>query len=68
MGRGLTTSVLVALVLTGCGKDEAPAPATESRSPPILTESAEPAEPALDPVTGLKMAADWEIVRANCTA
>jgi mono/diheme cytochrome c family protein len=25
-------------------------------------------EPQLDPLTGLKMAGDWEVVRNNCTA
>ena len=46
--------------------------ACSNEAPPIDAEVApEPAaatEPALDPVTGLKMAGDWEIVRANCVA
>ena len=41
------------------------APPTEVE---VVPEPAASTEPALDPVTGLKMTGDWEIVRANCVA
>ena len=50
------------LLVSACSKE---APPTE---PEVAPEPATIAKPALDPVTGLKMAGDWEIVRANCVA
>ena len=49
------------LLAAGCSRDEAP-PAT-----PEPVQETTPAEIQLDPVTGLKMAENWELVRANCT-
>jgi hypothetical protein len=34
----------------------------------LLLGSAHAAEPEKDPLTGLKMAGDWEVVRNNCIA
>jgi cytochrome c5 len=64
MRYALPTTLLFVLLLTACGKEEAPAANEPAPSP----EPAASAEPAVDPVTGLKMAENWEIVRANCTA
>jgi len=60
----LPTTVAFALFLAACGQEQAPAPAATTPTP----EPAATAEPENDPVTGLKMAENWEIVRANCTA
>ena len=64
--RTLLALALV-LLLAACGKDEpAAVPAEpETASEPAVTQ---PAEPELDPATGLKMAGDWQLVRANCVA
>ena len=56
--------ILVALVmLVGCSKEE-PADDTLDSAPeePVI------ARVEIDPVTGLKMAGDWQLVRGNCTA
>ncbi len=50
-----------AALLGACSKEE-PAPPAPAAKPEVVV-----AEPELDPVTGLIMAQDWEIVRANCT-
>ncbi len=52
------------LLLGACSKEE-PMP-----EPPVAApvQSEAVTEPAIDPVTGLIMAEDWEIVRANCIA
>ena len=50
------------LLVSACSK-EAPPPEPATEPEPVAA-----AEPALDPVTGLKMIGDWETVRANCTA
>ena len=50
-----------AALLGACSKEE-PAPPAPATKPEVVV-----AEPELDPVTGLIMAQDWEIVRANCT-
>jgi predicted small lipoprotein YifL len=55
------------LLLAACGQ-EGPATAgsaPEAASEPDVTASA---EPELDPMSGLKMTGDWQIVRANCVA
>ena len=51
-----------ALLFSGCSKQE-PAPDPVAGPEPVVAS-----EPELDPVTGLKMTGDWEIVRASCTA
>jgi len=50
------------LLVSACSKEAPPTDAAVAPEPAATTE------PALDPVTGLKMAGDWEIVRANCVA
>ena len=61
-GASIAGMLAVALLLSACSKQEpAPAPVAE---PETLVRT----EPEFDPVTGLKMTGDWEIVRANCTA
>ncbi len=55
-------AVLVcSLLAAGCGREEAP------DSAPVPVADVPLAEIQLDPVTGLKMAENWELVRANCT-
>ncbi len=66
MTRPLFMAVALAATLFGgaCSKNEPvpeAQPAAESRRERVA------AEPALDPTTGLIMAQNWEIVRANCT-
>lgn len=67
MGTLLKSFCCLALIvlLASCGREPASEPAdmTESPAPPVAA-----AEPAIDPVTGLKMSGDWELVRANCTS
>ena len=62
MQRTAAIAMLAALALAACSKETPPAEPAAGPEPVVA------AEPALDPVTGLKMAGDWEIVRANCTA
>jgi cytochrome c5 len=50
------------LLVSACSKEAPPT------NPEVAPEPAAIAKPARDPVTGLKMAGDWEIVRANCVA
>ena len=50
------------LAVSACSKEAPPAEPAVEPEPVVATE------PALDPVTGLKMTGDWEIVRANCVA
>ena len=54
MRRTMTTALVCALLLAGCGKEAPPEPDAS-------------AEPGLDPVSGLKMTGDWELVRASCS-
>ena len=61
MRRSLASLAVAALFLAGCAQEEAPADA------PPPTEPVAAAEPELDPISGLKMTGDWQIVRANCT-
>jgi hypothetical protein len=55
--------VLLSMVLpVACTKE--PVQAVPGPAPaPVVA-----AEPDIDPVTGFKMAGDWELVRGNCTA
>ena len=52
---------LAACIVQGCSEERA----AETPAPPAPVAAA---EPAIDPVTGLRMATDWELVRANCVA
>ena len=54
-------AMAAALLLGACGQEEPPA--EQSEPAPAVAEPA--AEHELDPATGLKMAGDWEIVRAT---
>ncbi len=71
MRRLPATGILLALLLAACGGSEPPA-AVESAAPapdPAVSAEPDPAvttEPEIDPLTGLKMTGDWEVVRANC--
>ena len=62
MQRAAAIVTLALLGLAACSRETPPAERAADPEPAVA------AEPALDPVTGLKMAGDWEIVRANCTA
>lgn len=55
-------ATVTVLLVSACSK-EPPAPEPVAEPDPVAA-----AEPALDPLTGLKMTGDWEIVRANCIA
>jgi cytochrome c5 len=62
MQRALLIAAALLVFGSGCSREAAP-PEPEVTPKPVAT-----AEPELDPVSGLKMTGDWEIVRANCTA
>ena len=62
LGAHIASMFAAALLFSACSKQEsAPEPVAEPE--PVVAS-----EPKLDPVTGLKMTGDWEIVRASCTA
>lgn len=60
----IAVAVAATLSVGACSKEE-------SDSDPVPTTVAQPQElvavPVLDPATGLIVAQDWELVRANCT-
>ena len=62
MQRAAAIATMAVLSLAACSQETPPA------EPAIDPEPVAATEPAPDPVTGLKIAGDWEIVRANCTA
>lgn len=62
MRFALAATLLGALILVACAQ-EAPPP-----RPQATSETARAVEPQIDPVSGLKMAENWELVRAACTA
>jgi hypothetical protein len=64
MRYALPTLLLLSLLLGACGKDQPAAPV----EPVASAQSGTTAEPQLDPVSGLKMTGDWQIVRSACTA
>jgi hypothetical protein len=55
---------VITLLFSGCSKQESVPDAKPVAEPEAVIGS----EPEMDPVTGLKMTGDWEIVRASCTA
>ena len=65
MRRLPATGILLALLLAACGGSEPPAAVEPAPSAPA-PDPAVTTEPDVDPVTGLKMTGDWEVVRANC--
>ena len=60
----IAAALAATALLVGCSKEE---PSPEPAETPVVQAEIADAEPALDPTTGLIMAEDWEIVRANCT-
>ncbi len=54
---------LALVLLIGCSEQEAADDTPDSAAEKVVTAQAE-----IDPVTGLKMTGDWELVRGNCTA
>ena len=56
-------AIVALLALTASGTGVLPAAAAETPPAPAGAQST---SPGLDPVTGLKMTGDWEVVRANC--
>jgi len=62
MRRAVAIASIAALAASACSQEAPPAAPVVEADPVVATEA------ALDPVTGLKMTGDWEIVRANCTA
>ena len=62
MRRAVVIVTVAMLAVSACSKEAPPAEPAVEPEPVVATE------PALDPVTGLKMTGDWEIVRANCVA
>ena len=55
----VAVALVCAALVWSCGRDAPPAPA----EPAAVVA----AEPALDPVSGLRMTGDWELVRATCS-
>lgn len=64
MRYALALVLVPGLLLGACGR-EAPPPAAETVA---ADATAAMAEPELDPISGLKMTGDWQIVRSACTA
>ena len=64
MRYALASLLLPGLLLGACSRDDQPAP-TESAPTDVPVAVA---EPELDPISGLKMTGDWQIVRSACTA
>lgn len=64
MRRAAAIVFATALCAAGCAREEPPPAAPVEPEP----QAAATAEPALDPVSGLKMTGDWVLVRASCTA
>jgi hypothetical protein len=58
------TLALLSLSLGACGRDEQPA-AVESKP---TVDAVAAVEPGIDPVSGLIMTGDWQLVRGACTA
>ena len=56
--------LVITLLFSGCSKQES----VPDSKPVAEPEAVIVSEPEMDPVTGLKMTGDWEIVRASCTA
>jgi cytochrome c5 len=56
----LASFALVVFLLSGCAQEDKPV--DQPAAAPVVD-----GEPELDPVSGLKMTGDWQIVRASCT-
>ena len=65
-GGNFAGMLAAALLISACSKQESVSEATPDPAP--KPQAAIESEPELDPLTGLKMTGDWEVVRANCTA
>ena len=64
LGASIASLLAAALLFSGCSKQES----VPGSKPVAEPEAVAVSEPEIDPVTGLKMTGDWEIVRASCTA
>ena len=64
MRYAFASILLIGLLLGACSRDDQPAPA----APAPTDAPVAMAEPELDPISGLKMTGDWQIVRSACTA
>jgi cytochrome c5 len=64
MRNALAILALLCLLLGACGRDEPAAPA----EPAPTADTVAGTEPGIDPVSGLRMTGDWQIVRSACTA
>ena len=62
----IAATLLLYLLVAACGKDvpEPVEPQTAEPAPEVATVET----PEIDPLSGLKMAGVWELVRANCIA
>jgi hypothetical protein len=58
-------AIVSLLVLAACSENEPPAAVKAEAVAPTPAATAA-TSPELDPLTGLKMTGDWEVVRANC--
>ena len=58
----LATVALLSLLLGACDRDERAAPVESAPAADAAME------PEIDPVSGLKMTGDWQLVRGACTA
>jgi len=69
MRRALvTSSIACILFLAACAQDEAPPAVEAEASAAPAAAPVERPEPPIDPDSGLKMAENWELVKATCTA
>ena len=64
MRYAIAPALLIGLLLGACGSDDPPATAEPTPSDTAVATAA----PELDPISGLKMTGDWQIVRSACTA
>ena len=62
MRCNLALLALCVFLLAGCAQEDEPAQAPAQAAATTIEGEPEP-----DPVSGLKMTGDWQIVRANCT-
>jgi hypothetical protein len=58
----LATLALLSLLLGACSQDERAAPVESAPTADAAMD------PEIDPVSGLKMTGDWQLVRGACTA
>ena len=61
MHHPISALTLLALLLSACGKETAVEQAPGIVEPPAV------ADVQIDPLTGFRMAGEWQLVRAHCT-